>query len=72
MVGELATVEFVTVVDGLAVLQFPTAPHSFSQLLTAVRWLWLLTVGDARTVNAGSAQDLLLEYPIIGIPGSWG
>ena len=40
-------------------------PYSFSQLPTAVRRLWLLTVGDARTLDAGSARDL-------GAPDSWG
>ena len=44
---------------------------SFSQLLTAVRRLWLLTVGDARTVDAGSARDLLLAYLILGGDVDW-
>ena len=49
-----------------------TMPHCASQLLTPVRWLWLLMVGDAWTVNAGSARDLLFVYLILGVPGSWG
>ena len=72
MVGELATVEFVTVVDGLAVLQFLTAPNSCPLVVAPRGSWWLLTVGDARTVNAGSARDLLLMYLILGVPGSWG
>ena len=29
-------------------------------------------MGDARTINARSARDLLFAYLIIGVPGSWG
>ena len=47
-------------------------PHSISQLSIGCGSWWLLTVGDAWTVNAGSARDLLLAYLIFGIPSSWG
>ena len=54
-VGELVTVEFVTVGDGLAplitgasptALQRLTASHNTSQLLTAVHWLGFLVAPE--------------------------
>ena len=67
-VGSSQTVgELTTVGDSLAAL----VSHSYNQLPVGCGSWWLLTVGDARTVYAGSVRDLLLAYLIPGGDVDW-